>query len=158
MKKILLYRKKSSNIITNIITNILTLMTSNSIIIAGYKVNIPNQYHEIDDFLEKFLGHNAQLKKPNADFSLLVVDRDYDSSDTNDYGIYIAQNIACLSQDEIITQENKNKLMAVLQSVPKKSPINLVTRAKKCGCMVSPFNIFSDYYDVDRGFTEYCVD
>ena len=124
-------------------------MVSNTIIIAGYKLKLPDTFIVMDDFWEKIREICKGKPEFNSIFTLLVVERKWHSDDVDDYGIYFSQNNVCLPYQSIITDECKKEIVDVLNSNPKKLSNSYTKLAEKLGCEVSPFNIFSEYYDLD---------
>ena len=122
-------------------------MTTEAVIIAGYKLTIPNNIDDIESLKEIFKRDYDNL---NDDNRLIFINRDYDSIDIEDYGIYICQQWVVLPQSNIAT---KSDILKVINTMAEPMPECYKPLLKKMNIKVSDFNIFTDYCDVDRGIS-----
>ncbi|XWV26404.1 putative orfan [Tupanvirus soda lake] len=117
-------------------------MTSQSVIIAGYKLT-PINIDNISKFYDLVNKLNIKSKCPK----LIIVNRDYDSIDIDDCGIYIAFDYYIMPQKGIL---DKIKFMDTIKTMPEPLPKEYFAILKKLKTEISEFDIHVDYCDFDR--------
>jgi hypothetical protein len=123
-------------------------MTTTNILIAGYRIDFPDDYTTYGSAYEFIQKCNTD-QLPDV---VLVVSRNYDSIDIEEYGFYISgTHFIFETGSEIIDEGSDMYTVLAAEEVDLEDDIcDFVQRLQENGATISEFHIFSDICDVDR--------
>lgn len=135
-------------------------MTSRNILIKGLRVDIESTLvkhaHDQDldsDTLDTYLKTLKPYLKKGV--SIITVNRDYDSTDLDDYGVYVMHEYLDLSEHEILSTSDIDKCRCFFDMNDTNKFLSDSQEIIKHLVLSGDYHIYVDRYDFDRTYDIY---